>query len=87
MVDVVQLVEHRIVVPSVAGSSPVIHPITTSRREGRSVRSGLALFFSTLGCSQVVRHGTLTPAFAGSNPAIPASLAGMDVSLRGFNII
>ena len=27
MVDVVQLVEHRIVVPSVAGSSPVIHPI------------------------------------------------------------
>ena len=26
MVDVVQLVEHRIVVPSVAGSSPVIHP-------------------------------------------------------------
>ena len=27
MVGVVQLVEHRIVVPSVAGSSPVIHPI------------------------------------------------------------
>ena len=27
MVDVVQLVEHWIVVPGVAGSSPVIHPI------------------------------------------------------------
>ena len=26
MVDVVQLVEHRIVVPSVVGSSPIIHP-------------------------------------------------------------
>ena len=26
-VDVVQLVEHRIVVPSVVGSSPIIHPI------------------------------------------------------------
>ena len=28
---------------------------------------------SILGCSQVVRHGTLTPAFAGSSPAIPAT--------------
>ena len=26
MVDVVQSVEHRIVVPSVVGSSPIIHP-------------------------------------------------------------
>ena len=30
---------------------------------------------SILGCSQVVRHGTLTPAFAGSSPAIPATSA------------
>ena len=28
MVDVVQLVEHRIVVPSVVGSSPIIHPFS-----------------------------------------------------------
>ena len=32
MVDVVQLVEHRIVVPSVVGSSPIIHP--ESRLQG-----------------------------------------------------
>ena len=35
MVDVVQLVEHRIVVPSVVGSSPIIHPKRKSPpREG-----------------------------------------------------
>ena len=44
------------------------------RRKGRSVRSGpLLLEPARLGCSQVVRHGTLTPAFAGSSPATPAN--------------
>ena len=33
MVDVVQLVEHRIVVPSVVGSSPIIHPKRKALRE------------------------------------------------------
>ena len=35
MVDVVQLVEHRIVVPSVVGSSPIIHPTAPGVFRGR----------------------------------------------------
>ena len=54
------------------GFEPHYPPHTVA--EGRSVRSGPRLT-STLGCSQVVRHGTLTPAFAGSSPAIPATSA------------
>ena len=60
-------------VPRVEGSNPFTHPI-------RSVAGGperpLRFFRSlklTVGCRQVVRHGTLTPAFAGSTPAIPAN--------------
>ena len=34
MVDVVQLVEHRIVVPSVVGSSPIIHPLALPEFSG-----------------------------------------------------
>ncbi len=52
------------------GFEPHYPPHTMA--EGRGVRSGPCLT-SILGCSQVVRHGTLTPAFAGSSPAIPAS--------------
>ena len=49
-------------------------PHKTSRRKGRSVPLRPFAYDrpATLGCSQVVRHGTLTPAFAGSSPAIPA---------------
>ena len=39
----------------------------------RAGASAPALPFSTWGCSQVVRQGTLTPSLAGSSPAIPAT--------------
>ena len=42
----------------VMGSNPISHPIF--------------LFSQILGRSQGVRHGSLTPAFVGSNPAAPA---------------
>ncbi len=38
MVDVAQLVESRIVIPVVAGSSPVIHPSLNQRQIQKSVR-------------------------------------------------
>ena len=41
MVDVVQLVENRIVVPSVVGSSPIIHP----KRSWKAVESTPGVFF------------------------------------------
>jgi hypothetical protein len=38
MVDVAQLVEPRIVIPAVAGSSPVVHPTFGSLGAGRVCR-------------------------------------------------
>ena len=45
MVDVVQLVEHRIVVPSVVGSSPIIHPEKAGFWPAFLVNSGGVLLF------------------------------------------
>ena len=41
MVGVVQLAEHRIVVPGVVGSSPITHP-----RKEKVIPKGMAFFFS-----------------------------------------
>ena len=57
-------------VPGVEGSSPFTHP---TRRWGIGRRSRSLICFSTQGCSQVVRQGTLTPSSAGSSPATPAT--------------
>ena len=73
MVGIAQLAEHRIVVPGVVGSSPITHPRNSWQGPERPLRL-LSPKPQILGCSQVVRHGTLTPAFAGSSPAIPARL-------------
>ena len=52
------MVERQIVALDVMGSNPITHPI---------------FLYPFLGYRQAVRHGTLTPAFVGSNPATPAS--------------
>lgn len=44
MVAIAQLVEHRIVIPVVAGSSPVGHPIKVSKTRG-SMNHGFFCFY------------------------------------------
>ena len=60
-------VERQIVALDAVGSNPTTHPIFLFLPV-----AGAADTQPALGCSQVVRHGTLTPAFAGSSPATPA---------------
>ena len=55
-------------VPGVEGSSPFTHPTDNQGLGAIPIPDR----FSTQGCSQVVRQGTLTPSSAGSSPAIPA---------------
>ena len=63
--DVAQLVESRIVIPAVAGSSPVVHPIP---------RNGLSLVFLYIKqgpLAQLVEQETLNLLVVGSIPTRP----------------
>ena len=64
-------------VPGVVGSSPITHP---TQRTGIGSDPNPCFLFSTQGCRQVVRQGTLTPSSAGSSPAIPARQQRMATS-------
>jgi hypothetical protein len=66
MVDVAQLVEPRIVIPAVAGSSPVVHPTFTSRA------SFCLVFVWFIGpLAQLVEQLTLNQLVVGSIPTRP----------------
>ena len=69
MVDVAQLVEPRIVIPAVAGSSPVVHP--TFKRGCRvKVRFGVEVFLCGP-LAQLVEQLTLNQLVVGSIPTRP----------------
>ena len=59
VVGVAQLVEPRVVIPVVVGSSPIVHPIFS-----RDTVGGLA---------QLVEHRTLNPLVRGSSPRPPTT--------------
>jgi hypothetical protein len=66
MVDVAQLVEPRIVIPAVAGSSPVVHPTFAG------CESSSALLEKVLGpLAQLVEQLTLNQLVVGSIPTRP----------------
>jgi hypothetical protein len=68
MVDVAQLVEPRIVIPAVAGSSPVVHP--TFQAQGD--KSDSALLDKVFGpLAQLVEQLTLNQLVVGSIPTRP----------------
>ncbi len=68
MVDVAQLVEPRIVIPAVAGSSPVVHPTLESGAKVGRVRFWVK-FFGPL--AQLVEQLTLNQLVVGSIPTRP----------------
>jgi hypothetical protein len=68
MVDVAQLVEPRIVIPAVAGSSPVVHPTFAG------CESSSALLEKVLGpLAQLVEQLTLNQLVVGSIPTRPTN--------------
>jgi hypothetical protein len=69
MVDVAQLVEPRIVIPAVAGSSPVVHP--TLERRGEVESAVLDKVFGPL--AQLVEQLTLNQLVVGSIPTRPTN--------------
>ena len=71
--DVAQLVEPRIVIPAVAGSSPVVHP-TSGRRVGESECSWNR-FIGPL--AQLVEQLTLNQLVVGSIPTRPTNLTSI----------
>ena len=71
MVSVAQLVEPRIVIPVVVGSSPIAHPIFGNSQ----VHMILAILFQTVfgPLAQLVEQGTLNPKVVGSTPTRPTN--------------
>ena len=68
MVDVAQLVESRIVIPAVAGSSPVVHPTSPQGAVSRGLWVR-CLGFGPL--AQLVEQLTLNQLVVGSIPTRP----------------
>ena len=68
MVGVAQLVEPRIVIPVVVGSSPIVHPIQMC---SRPLRSGGVMCFGPL--AQLVEQETLNLLVVGSTPTRPTN--------------
>jgi hypothetical protein len=80
MVDVAQLVEPRIVIPAVAGSSPVVHPTFP-------VVGSLSVKVWLIGpLAQLVEQLTLNQLVVGSIPTRPTISASAVKNLRGISL-
>lgn len=83
MVDVAQLVEPRIVIPAVVGSSPIVHPICmatvipVTRQRSTELLLGtqpVPEFFRDGLLAQLVEQLTLNQLVIGSSPIRPTTL-------------